>query len=151
MAFEEFTFVLPGHLTAEARSRLAAARAFEREALALLGAVLGCEPPALHAAAEESLHDRYTPRIVRTWSIAGAGLRAAAVPIESAGAAWGEEIEFECFGLEPPTTVRGFASLDVRVGGSIRLAIAGCPPDRIDAARRAFGRVLAELLGEPVP
>ncbi|WP_322795522.1 hypothetical protein [Tepidiforma sp.] len=150
MAFEEFTFVLPGHLTAEARSRLAAARAFEREALALLGALLGCEPPPLHPCEERPVHDPYAPRVLRIWSIAGAGLRAVAVPIESSSAAWGEEIEFECFGLEPPTTVRGFASLDVRVGGSIRLAIAGCPPDRIDAARRAFGRVLAELLGEPV-
>lgn len=151
MAFEEFTFVLPGHLTAEARSRLAAARAFEREALALFGALLGCEPPELHTAVEESQHDPYAQRVLRTWTLAGAGLRAIATPIESSGAAWGEEIEFEFVGLQPPATVRGFASLDIRVGGSFRVAIAGCPPDRIDAARRAFGRVLAELLGEPVP
>lgn len=150
MAFEEFTFVLPGHLGTEARSRLAAARAFEREALALLGALLGCQPPALHTAVEESQHDPYAPRVLRTWTLAGAGLRAVAVPIESAGTPWGEEIEFEYIGLQPPTTVRGFASLDIRVGGSIRVTIAGCPPDRIEAARRAFGRVLADLLGEPV-
>lgn len=145
---EEFVIILPPHLSAEARRRLHAERVFEREVLGLLGELLGCEPPPVHACAEEHrAADTWDWHIVRAWEAGSVTIRAVARPIGRAGAVHGEDIEFDVLGLEGPLRVAAIASLDVRVGGSVRVTIGGCPPDRLAAARRAFGRQLEALLG----
>ncbi len=144
---EEFVIILPPHLSTEARHRLHAERVFEREVLGLLGELLGCEPPAVHACAEEHREaGTWDWHVLRAWQAGTVTIRAVARPIERAGTLHGEDIEFEVLGLQGPLRVAAIASLDVRVGGSVRVTIGGCPPERLEAARRAFGRHLQALL-----
>lgn len=143
---EEFVVVLPPHLSIEARRRLHAERVFEREVLALLGELLGCEPPPVHAAREEHrAAGTWDWHILRAWEAGGLAIRAVARPIERAGATWGEDIEFELIEA-PPYRVAAIATLDVRVGGSVRVTISGGSPADLARARAAFGRQLEALL-----
>ncbi len=144
---EEFVVILPSSLSIEARRRIAAERAFEQEVLALLSELLGCAAPSLHASIEEHrAAGTWDWHIVRSWRAGGATITAVARPIASAGATWGEEIEFELRDAPPPLRVHGIASLDVRVGGSVRVTIGGCPPERLARLRPTFGQQVARLL-----
>lgn len=144
---EEFVVILPGHLSLEARRRIAAERAFEREILTLLGELLGSPVPAVEASIEEHrAAGTWDWHIVRSWRAGSATVIAVARPIGTAGVTWGEEIEFELRGAPPPLRVQGIASLDVRVGGSVRVTIGGCPPERLEPLRRTFGQQVARLL-----
>lgn len=143
---EEFVFVLPPHLTIEARRRVQARRAFEQEVLALLGELLGCEPPPVDTAREEHrAPGTWDWHIVRAWEAAGRAIRAIARPIEHAGTHYGEDIEFELIEA-PPYRIAAFASLDVRIGGSLRVTVAGGNPAELARVRAAFGRQLEALL-----
>ncbi|MEJ5222789.1 MAG: hypothetical protein WHT63_12370, partial [Tepidiforma sp.] len=76
---------------------------------------------------------------------AGVTIRAVARPIEAAGTRYGEDLEFDLIEV-PPCRVAAIASLDVRVGGSISVTIAGAPPELLARARSTFGRQLEALL-----
>jgi hypothetical protein len=144
---EEFVVLLPPHLSIEARSRLAAERAFEREVLALVAELLGLDPPPVDACHEEHrATGTWDWHIVRAWQAASVTIRAIARPIERAGTRHGEDIEFEAIGLPPPLRVSAFAMLDVRVGGSVRVVVGGCQPERLERARPLFGRHVAVIL-----
>jgi len=143
---EEFVIILPPHLSIEARRRLAEARVFEQEVLALLGELLGRELPAPHACIEEHRADGgWDVHILRCWQAGDLALRATARPIEGAGQRYGEDIEFEIVEV-PPLRVAAIATLDVRVGGSLRVTVAGCPPADLERARAAFGWHIRALL-----
>ena len=143
---EEFVIILPPHLSMDARRRLAEALVFEQEVLALLSELLGRELPAPHACIEEHRAvGTWDVHILRSWQAGDLALRATARPIEGAGGPFGEDIEFEVIEV-PPLRFAAIASLDVRVGGSLRVTVAGCPPADLERIRASFGRHIRAIL-----
>ena len=137
---ETFSYRLPAQLSVEERIAFSARQPFEREALALLALLADAEPLELAACTQREVEPgTWDWHIIRTWGDHRYGLVTTSRPIESGNGVHGEDSSYEFKGLPGRLVVEAVSMLDMRLGGSMTVNVAGCDAWLATTIRARFG------------
>lgn len=139
---ESFIYRLPATLSVSERIAFSMRRPFEREAIALLALLADSDPLELEVhAQQEKEPGTWDWHIIRTWGDHRYGLETTSRPIESGQGIHGEDTSYRFIGLPGNLVAEGMSNLDMRLGGSMTMNVAGCDSWLAATIRARFGAI----------
>ncbi len=147
---ETFVYRVGPGLSVSERIAFSMRRPFEREAIALLALLAEGEPLDVTAHAQREVEPgTWDWHIIRTWGDHRYGLETTSRPIEGPDGVHGEDTGYVFKGLPGRLEAQGASTLDIRLGGSLTINVAGCDAWLAATIRSRFGAIARQAESGP--